>query len=85
MFCSAVQVWEDGPILRDLAARKAALHRAKEGVDAARKVGYCNKCLLSLAAAAIGACQGAYLYEYSIMLLSQQPSPCVWMFKCCRH
>lgn len=61
MFCSAVQVWEDGPILRDLAARKAALHRAKEGVDAARKVGYCNKCLLSLAAAANWCMSGCIL------------------------
>lgn len=33
-----LQVWEDGPVLRDLAARKAALQKSREQVDAARKV-----------------------------------------------
>eukprot|EP00878_Enallax_costatus_P016598 GHUV01017416.1.p1 GENE.GHUV01017416.1~~GHUV01017416.1.p1 ORF type:complete len:751 (+),score=214.00 GHUV01017416.1:207-2459(+) len=31
------EVWEDGPVLRELAAKKAALQRAREEVDAARK------------------------------------------------
>eukprot|EP00775_Hariotina_reticulata_P004997 gene4997-5239_t len=31
------EVWEDGPVLRDLAARQAALQRAREEVEAARK------------------------------------------------
>jgi hypothetical protein len=32
------EVWEDGPVLRDLAARQAALQRSREDVEAARKV-----------------------------------------------
>ncbi|WIA41189.1 hypothetical protein OEZ86_004804 [Tetradesmus obliquus] len=31
------EVWEDGPVLRELAARKAALQRSREEVEAARK------------------------------------------------
>jgi len=32
------EVWEDGPVLRELAARQAALQRSREDVEAARKV-----------------------------------------------
>jgi hypothetical protein len=31
-------VWEDGPVLRELSVRLAALGRAREEVEAARKV-----------------------------------------------
>jgi hypothetical protein len=34
-----LQVWEDGPVLRELASRKAALQRSREEVEVARKVG----------------------------------------------
>lgn len=33
------EVWEDGPVLRDLSVRLAALARSREEVEAARKVG----------------------------------------------
>lgn len=34
-----MQVWEDGPALRQLGVRLAALAKAREEVEAARKVG----------------------------------------------
>jgi len=33
------EVWEDGPVLRELSVRLAALARSREEVEAARKVG----------------------------------------------
>jgi hypothetical protein len=33
------EVWEDGPVLRELAARLAGIAKAREEVEAARKVG----------------------------------------------
>lgn len=39
------EVWEDGPVLRDLGVRLAALGRAREEVEAARKVGARGMCV----------------------------------------
>lgn len=60
-------MWEDGPILRDLAARKAALQKAREEVDAARKVSVAAKSSSSNSSIAVCALTCCMIPEFLLI------------------